>query len=820
MADTNAAAPEDQRFDMAIMLTDGNPTVYGPNPTSGFGTVDRNSGYTRFRELGNANASANLLKSQGTRIMAVGVGDGVDGEGAAFNLRTISGRDAYDGTNIREADYFQTQDYAQAGEALRGLVLDRCAPSVSVIKQLVPYDGTTEDAYTPQTPWEFSAETTAGTVDPESAQTSPQTGATNFDLEFDPGPVDVAIEETQQSGYESLPEETTCVDKATGEDVPVEVTPDPDNPERFTIEGIGLQSFLSCTVYNRAPDFDSASVRVDKQWQVTTTTGPDGETTTTTYPQGQQPPGLTSSLELGGPGGAPSATQPWGVARDGYSVEDDGSVAVTEQAAADPTNCEITGSSLNGTDITPGAPTSVPLASGANEWTITNEIECHSRLRLTKEVASGDVSPEWWQLQGSGPEDALPGPSGRVTTDWAEVTPGAVYQLAEQADATEPDGPAPHDVLHYVQQDHRSTPLQFPQSTGSWGCRQTSGTGGGAFSADLEGAIAVPLGEDVECTAVNQTATVTVDKQVEGGDAQPEDFTFRITPQDPVPPGGHSHDIAGGGSQNIRPEQPYELTELNGPNGYRLQDLTCTTAGEGSTRQVDPQNLQLPPGATSTCTAVNRLLSTLTVEKLDAEDERPLAGGEFELYRDTDGDGEDGMTDGAPDPDDEQVGTCTTSGEGTCEVGELDFGDYYWYERTAPDGYDLPADRTSALITIDEDNAGQPHTTTFTDSRTPVPPDPTDPTTPPGPTDPTAPPQPSPPGGGGPGSPGNGGPGDGGPGDGGPGSGDGPHGTDNGADGLPDTGADIGVPLALGVAFLVAGAALTVPARRRRQGGD
>ncbi|MCP2253588.1 hypothetical protein LY13_002341 [Prauserella aidingensis] len=48
----------------------------------------------------------------------------------------------------------------------------------------------------------------------------------------------------------------------------------------------------------------------------------------------------------------------------------------------------------------------------------------------------------------------------------------------------------------------------------------------------------VPLGEDVECTATNQTADMSVTKQVQGGDAQPSDFTFRLTPLDPVPPAG------------------------------------------------------------------------------------------------------------------------------------------------------------------------------------------------------------------------------------------------------------------------------------------
>jgi hypothetical protein len=99
-AEVNQPTPDTPpQFDLGVFLTDGNPTVYGPDPlTTGPRPVpiDPNSGYTRFRELGNGLASANLLKSQGTRIIAVGVGTGVSGAGSEYNLRTISGLDRYE----------------------------------------------------------------------------------------------------------------------------------------------------------------------------------------------------------------------------------------------------------------------------------------------------------------------------------------------------------------------------------------------------------------------------------------------------------------------------------------------------------------------------------------------------------------------------------------------------------------------------------------------------------------------------------------------------------------------------------------------------
>src|SRR5690606_34603026 len=68
-------------YDLTIVITDGNPTVYG----AGKGPGD----FTSFKEMEEAIFSANAIKAEGTRLLAVGVGDGVSGSGA--NLRAVSG---------------------------------------------------------------------------------------------------------------------------------------------------------------------------------------------------------------------------------------------------------------------------------------------------------------------------------------------------------------------------------------------------------------------------------------------------------------------------------------------------------------------------------------------------------------------------------------------------------------------------------------------------------------------------------------------------------------------------------------------------------
>ncbi|RIQ14360.1 MSCRAMM family protein, partial [Jiangella rhizosphaerae] len=150
------------------------------------------------------------------------------------------------------------------------------------------------------------------------------------------------------------------------------------------------------------------------------------------------------------------------------------------------------------------------------------------------------------------------------------------------------------------------------------------------------------------------------------------------------------------------PTGTYIVTETVPPTGYGLP--------ENPVREdivIDQQN---PDVVIEDAFEDPRLLSELTVLKLDADTREPLAGATFELYLD-DGDGVHEAPDG-----DTLIGDCTTGDDGTCAVGDLAWGTYYWYEAEAPAGYDLPADRYSGMITIDRDDAGGDLTpSTFTD---------------------------------------------------------------------------------------------------------
>lgn len=230
----NAPVGDPSHLDLVLFITDGNPTVYGLEPLKSNGQPkDASSGYTRFRELGNGLASANLVKSEGTRILAFGVGSGMDDPNTAYNLRTISGRDEYTQSpsgpyqtdNLLDADYVQTTDWTAAA-AMRSLVLAACAPSISVVKRIVPFGGTVAEATLPTTQWGFDATTTTPDVTltpatPPHALTDLGSGGVSFDIDFadtTQAPAAIRVEEdaAAQPAYTPMPAETTCVERSTG----------------------------------------------------------------------------------------------------------------------------------------------------------------------------------------------------------------------------------------------------------------------------------------------------------------------------------------------------------------------------------------------------------------------------------------------------------------------------------------------------------------------------------------------------------------------------------------------------------------------------
>ncbi|MFE1378114.1 hypothetical protein ACFW6S_04035 [Streptomyces sp. NPDC058740] len=241
-------------YDLVIVLTDGNPTRFS-KPYSGDGTN------THFADVEGGIFAANAVKTKGSRVVAVGVGNGVEGI-SGINLQGISGQEAFDPANPapETADYYQTTDFAAAGEALRDMALTQCEGTLSVIKLLAPEETEGEDV-TGAAPagagWQFGATTTTAGVGglPDTQTTVDDgTGGVVFTPTFPTGAADadITVTETQQPGYELVTQSAknaVCTNLDNGQPVEVTNTGTASAPA-FTLDVPRLAA-VSCVVHNR-----------------------------------------------------------------------------------------------------------------------------------------------------------------------------------------------------------------------------------------------------------------------------------------------------------------------------------------------------------------------------------------------------------------------------------------------------------------------------------------------------------------------------------------------------------------------------------------
>ena len=595
-----ATAEAEASYDIVVVITDGNPTYYS-QPAEGPGN------FTRIREMENGVFSANAVKNQGTRVIAVGVGEGVDDTATGQNLRAISGPTAYSGDNATTADYYQVDDYTIVGQALRQLALGDCEGSLSVVKQIVPSGGTIDDATPGGAGWTFSAESQTEDVTLGStSETTDASSAVNFPLTY-AGGVTAGTIEVQEEPHAGLGlfqvdgANAVCTDLVTGDDVTVTNV----GETGFTVD-VPNTDAVSCRVFNEfaAP----ASLTVNKEWVIN---GADP------VPEGNQPPGFASALTLTGPGTAGASEQPWGSERSGYVEDEEVTIAeevTLQQPDIDPDLCEVAtpqvvevnGETVDPVDV-PDAGYEVTLAEGSNTYTIRNEVECESRLTLVKNV-EGSADPGEWTLSAlpapDEPAGQLPGPSGQAgsaaVTD-VPVTAGVPYQLAESG------GPPT-----YLQVDNRTDLQSYPDSTGSWDCIRIDSAGNqlSGFADGINGGVTVPVAERIQCTATNQTAQLTLAKEVvnvAGGTAVPSDFTLIATPgSTPQVEGLEPIEVTGASPEEaepveVRPGHPYTLTEES-PPGFSQTELDCYVDG---TPREDTTQVTLEPGEAVLCIFVN-----------------------------------------------------------------------------------------------------------------------------------------------------------------------------------------------------------------------
>lgn len=196
-------------YDVVLFLTDGEPTFYGN------GLYGSSNQSADLRKVEESIHSANKIKASGAKVIAVGIGPGVNSTANVQRLKLISGTE--EGT-----DFFTT-GFDQLGTKLTELATKDCNGTVTVVKSIQDETGN----MTAGANWEFG--TTTDGVAVEGGSKSGFTnndGALNFKVSYPTGANSktVTIAETQQNGFELVKQggaNAVCTNLATQKTVAV-----------------------------------------------------------------------------------------------------------------------------------------------------------------------------------------------------------------------------------------------------------------------------------------------------------------------------------------------------------------------------------------------------------------------------------------------------------------------------------------------------------------------------------------------------------------------------------------------------------------------
>jgi hypothetical protein len=555
-------ASSSAHYDVALVLTDGNPTFYGPK-ASGPGSS------TRFIEVENGVFSANALKAKDTNVIAVGIGK---------NLRSTNNLAAISGPTPNK-DYFVT-NFSDLENLLTELAEKNCLGTVNVIKEVIPdTDPGDYGAAVPAPGWTFHAD--PSTVQPQTGVTGAN-GAVSFATKTSQNE-DVTLTEDVQDGYQQVVAPTgKNADCKTPGGIDVPVTDAAAGPG-FTVEA-KPNLIITCIVYNQElAKPKPASVLVEKTWNI------DG--ISYTYPN--QPPDFQANLVLNPP--PPGVSDPtWGTAYDGYHEGDQ--VSIGETGVTIPAGC------VN--SVTGDVGLTAPLNPGLNTFEVTNTVTCTSKLTLVKQIdnpfpGAPTVPIDSWTLTAKDPSGAeiVEGTSGVS----GYVVAGTTYLLSEST------------VPGYKQTVQPGGTL-VPGATGSWDCVETLARGRSGLEdfAGGDGTITPQPGQNIVCTAANvplpAKLTLVKDLIKHGGDAEPTDWTLTATPGSSVrswaPVVSGMTGSAEVTDQDIPPGVQYTLTE-SGPPGFELMGVACVH--NGTSEPVDLTDLTFVAAINEdiTCTFTN-----------------------------------------------------------------------------------------------------------------------------------------------------------------------------------------------------------------------
>ncbi|MDR0366444.1 MAG: VWA domain-containing protein, partial [Bifidobacteriaceae bacterium] len=632
-------AQSSDQFDVVIVITDGNPTRYG---LDGLGTGIQ----TRFIEMENSIFSANAVKQiKNARIVAVGVGDGATTPGD--NLAAISGPETGN-PNAKLNDYYQ-KSWDDAVATLSQVALTGCTGSLTVVKQIVPKAATSGDVTgaQPAGGWDFALSGTGATISgPTTITTAAATGGAAASFEVDPSaPTStISVIETVQTGaFDPFPVDTgsglknaDCVDLRTTPPTPLPVTDSAAVSTYGFSVPVSQAAAVSCTVYNQPHTNEPASVKVSKVWEIVQIDSQGNQlpgTVVTSFDDPNQPGEFSAGLKVVLDDGSQPVNHgdmSWGTAYSGmlesYILKVD-----EDPVPQIPIGCQVLSTGVTGQPngagsmsliaSTPFSSFNYTLIPGLNLFQVTNRIGCATQLSLYKTFDSSTgsaVSTDWLLTATPADSSALPGPSGRFDSTatpsdppTAYVTPGVPYVMAES------DGPA--EFVQFEMTPDASEPLVIGAS-GSWLCMLEDQYGdiftdpSAWVTEGMRGSVAVHWGGHIHCFAVNYSASVKVTKQIAGGTATADDWTFALEPLGEVPAGLiPRRGVKAGDVTSIRPTQAYRISEESGgPPGYALDSIECSWDAADGTHQTaefqDAAELNLGLGAHAECVFTNRAL--------------------------------------------------------------------------------------------------------------------------------------------------------------------------------------------------------------------
>ena len=238
--------------DLVVFITDGDPTAYN---TSGGGEVDGLDGGD-VEALRRAAQQADLVKGQGSHVLAMGVGSAVTKPTSARRLTAVSGFDLFPGTAFEKADYSLVEDFDELAQALRDIAVALCRASVSVTKLVDDGDG----VYRPDPGWTFRARVSARggytwvqpsppTPSGARSQVTDDDGVATFQWDPNNGGVSstVTLSETAKPGYEFV--DSTCESSSPG-NTPTRLVRG-TNGQRVAVGRLGPNAYARCTVRNR-----------------------------------------------------------------------------------------------------------------------------------------------------------------------------------------------------------------------------------------------------------------------------------------------------------------------------------------------------------------------------------------------------------------------------------------------------------------------------------------------------------------------------------------------------------------------------------------